>query len=48
MNTRADMPFRDRHAAVNAAVAEMRREDVLERPLPWLDWLGSGQAIGEA
>lgn len=29
-------PFRDRHAAVNAAAAQMRRDDVLEQPLPWL------------
>ncbi|WP_370358983.1 hypothetical protein [Catenulispora sp. MAP12-49] len=29
-------PFRDVNAGVNAAAVEMRREEVLDRPLPWL------------
>jgi hypothetical protein len=33
---RAD-PFRDPHAAVNAAVADMRAPDALDQPLKWLD-----------
>ncbi|MEY9926689.1 hypothetical protein ABH926_001311 [Catenulispora sp. GP43] len=31
-----DGPFWDLNAGVNAAAAEMRREEVLDRPLPWL------------
>ena len=31
-----ERPFWDLHAGINAAAAEMRREEVLDRPLPWL------------
>ena len=30
-------PFRDPNAAVSAAAAELRREEALDSPLPWLD-----------
>lgn len=32
-----ERPFWDLHAGINAAAAEMRREEVLDRPLAWLD-----------
>jgi hypothetical protein len=31
-----EKPFRDRDSAVNAAAAELRRDRVLDSPLPWL------------
>jgi hypothetical protein len=30
-------PFRDRNAEINAAAAEMRTDEALERPLLWLE-----------
>lgn len=32
-----EQPFWDSNSEINAVAAEMRREEVLDRPLPWLD-----------
>lgn len=32
-----EQPFRNGNAEIDAAAAEMRREEVLDRPLPWLE-----------
>ena len=32
-----ERPFRDSNAGIDAAAAQMRREEVLDQPLSWLD-----------